>query len=671
LLQVARGFGLEGKGYACDLAHLPSLKLPVIVHMVFNHFAVLEEYTPQRVLLADPGLGRHWLPMAEFSKQYTGVVLSFAPGPDFARRARAGPAAWRVYAGSLRRVPGVAGLLAQVLIATLLVQLLTLAGPLLLALLVDRVLPTRRADLLAIAALALLLLSLARLVATYLRAVLLVYLRERLDLLLMPALFRHILSLPYTFFQRQGRDALAWQVQQSSALREALNVQTLALLFDGLTLLLYGATIFAFSPLLGLIALTLLTGQLAALLLSYRPLIVLAHEERDARLAEAAYLLRVVRDMESVKVTGAEESFFAYWRNLLHKHLNVQLAHSQTRTLYELLTTGFASLGPVLLLLVGMQQVHTGRLTLGVTLALNLTAYLMFRPLADLIGHIRTLQGIVANVQRLNATLAAVPEQVGDAVRPAPVLTGRLALEQVSFRYNPTAPWVLRDVSLQVEPGQKVAIVGAGGAGKSTLIKLLLGFYAPTEGCIRYDGQALTDLDLPSVRRQLGVSLQGAGIMHQTLRYNIALGRNDVPMAQVRAAARLALIDDDIMRLPQGYKTFAGENGANVSGGQRQRLLLARAFLQRAPILLLDEATSALDSLTERQVEANLRQMGSTRIVVTHRLATVRDADQIIVMHDGEVAERGRHDDLMAAEGRYAAFVREGRAGEDGAAPAS
>lgn len=204
-----------------------------------------------------------------------------------------------------------------------------------------------------------------------------------------------------------------------------------------------------------------------------------------------------------------------------------------------------------------------------------------------------------------------------------------------------------------------MAVVGPSGAGKSTLLKLLLGFYPPTEGRILYDGLALAELDLPSVRRQLGVVAQGAGIMNETLRYNIEIGQKGVGMDKVRAAARLAEIDDDIMRLPQGYKTYAGENGANLSGGQRQRLLLARAFLHRPAILLLDEATSALDALTERRIEANLKALGSTRIVITHRLDTIEDADEILVLDEGRVAERGRHAELLARGRLYGALARQ------------
>ncbi len=657
LLEVARTFGLEGKGYAREPALLHELTLPVIVHMGFNHFAVLEQWTPQRVRLADPGQGRRWMEMGAFSKRFTGVALAFEPGPAFQKSPRPGPSPWRAYAAALLKAPGVVGLLARVVAATLAAQALTLAFPLTLKLLVDGVLGRHRADLLELAALALLLLSLGRLVATYLRSVLLILLRERLDLLLTPALFRHILSLPYTFFQRRGRDSLVMQVQHSDALREALNVRTLAILLDSLTLVVSGLIVLVVSPVLGLVTLAALGLQAAWLAASYRPLDVLAQQERDAALEEFAYLLRTIGDMESVKVTGAEEPIFSHWRNLLHKRLNLTLAHGHKRALFELVDTSFGVLGPAILLLVGSREVLAGQLSLGTMLALILVAYSMFNPLSALIAGVRTLQQIAVNLYRLSDTLAARPEQDGAAVRPAPTLSGLVELDDVSFRYNPTAPPVLHNVSLRVEPGQKVAVVGPSGAGKSTLVKLLLGFYAPSEGRILYDGLSLAALDLPSVRRQLGVVAQGAGIMNQTLRYNIELGQREVGMERVRAVARLAELDDDIMRLPQGYKTYAGENGANLSGGQRQRLLLARAFLHRPPILLLDEATSALDALTERRIEANLKALGATRIVVTHRLDIVEDADEILVLDEGRVAERGRHAELMARQGLYSTMV--------------
>ncbi len=657
LLEVARTFGLEGKGYAREPGLLHELTLPVIVHMGFNHFAVLEQWTPRRVRLADPGQGRRWMEMGAFSKRFTGVALAFEPGPAFQKSPRPGPSPWRAYAAALLKAPGVVGLLARVVAATLAAQALTLAFPLTLKLLVDGVLGRHRADLLGLAAQALLLLSLGRLVATYLRSVLLILLRERLDLLLTPALFRHILSLPYTFFQRRGRDSLVMQVQHSDALREALNVRTLAILLDSLTLVVSGLIVLVVSPVLGLVTLAALGLQAAWLAASYRLLDVLAQQERDAALEEFAYLLRTIGDMESVKVTGAEEPIFGHWRNLLHKRLNRTLAHGHKRALFELVDTSFGVLGPAILLLVGSREVLAGQLSLGTMLALILVAYSMFSPLGALIAGTRTLQQIAVNLYRLSDTLAAQPEQDGAAVRRAPTLSGLVELDDVSFRYNSTAPPALRKVSLRVEPGQKVAVVGPSGAGKSTLVKLLLCFYAPTEGRILYDGLALAELDLPSVRRQLGVVAQGAGIMNQTLRYNIELGQREVGMERVRAVARLAELDDDIMRLPQGYKTYAGENGSNLSGGQRQRLLLARAFLHRPPILLLDEATSALDALTERRIEANLKALGATRIVVTHRLDIVEDADEILVLDEGRVAERGRHAELMARQGLYSTMV--------------
>ncbi len=662
LLEVARAFGLEGKGYARELDRLRELRLPAIVHLGFNHFAVLEQWTPRRVRLADPGQGRRWMEMGEFGKRYTGVALAFEPGPAFQTSPRRGPSPWRTYAASLFRAPGVVPLLAQVAAATLVAQLLALAFPLVLKLLVDGVLGARRPDLLglaALAALALLPLTLARLAGTYLRSVLLVLLRERLDLLLTPALFQHILSLPYTFFQRRGRDSLVMQVQQGDALREALNARTLTILLDSLTLLVSALIVFVVSPLLGLVTLALLGLQAAWLAASYRPLDVLAQQERDAALEEFVYLLRTVGDMESVKVTGAEEYIFGHWLNLLHKRLNLTLAHGHKRALSELIDTSVAPMGAAILLLLGSREILAGHLSPGTMLALVLVAYSLFDPLAALIASVRTPQQIAVHLYRLSDTLAAQPEQDRAAVRPAPPLSGRLELEDVSFRYNPTAPPALQGVSLRVEPGQKVAVVGPSGAGKSTLLKLLLGFYQPTEGRILYDGLALAELDLPSVRRQLGVVAQGAGIMNETLRYNIEIGQKGVGMDKVRAAARLAEIDDDIMRLPQGYKTYAGENGANLSGGQRQRLLLARAFLHRPAILLLDEATSALDALTERRIEANLKALGSTRIVITHRLDTIEDADGILVLDEGRVAERGRHAELLARGRLYGALARQ------------
>jgi ABC-type bacteriocin/lantibiotic exporter with double-glycine peptidase domain len=288
-------------------------------------------------------------------------------------------------------------------------------------------------------------------------------------------------------------------------------------------------------------------------------------------------------------------------------------------------------------------------------LAANSVALLFLTPLSSLVGSVQRLQLAGAHLERIADVMEAEPEKGGET--PVERLRGDITLSGVSFRYSADAPEVLRDVSLSIRAGQKVAIVGRSGSGKTTLGHLLLRLYQPTAGTIAYDGRDAATLDLSTLRRQFGVVMQEPFLFSGSVRQNIALHAPDASLDRVREAARLAAIDDEIEALSMGYETWLAEDASTISGGQRQRLALARALLARPIILLLDEATSHLDPLTEQQLEANLSGLRCTRVVIAHRLSTVRDADLIVVLDAGRVVETGTHDELLACGGQYAALV--------------
>jgi ABC-type bacteriocin/lantibiotic exporter with double-glycine peptidase domain len=251
----------------------------------------------------------------------------------------------------------------------------------------------------------------------------------------------------------------------------------------------------------------------------------------------------------------------------------------------------------------------------------------------------------------------SAPEQDRSKVSRAEPLTGEIELENVSFSYGPLTPAGVRDISVKIAPGQKIAIVGRSGAGKSTLAKLMMGLYHPSSGRILYDGHDLAGLDLRSVRQQCGIVTQRSFLFGSTIRENIALKDPSIPMAEVIEAAKLACIYDDILAMPMGYETMLIDGGGSLSGGQRQRVALARALVSQPVILLLDEATSELDTVTESQVHRNLAGLHCTRIVIAHRLSTIRDADLILMVDKGAIVERGSHEELLAKDGHYAALV--------------
>ncbi|MEO1368770.1 MAG: ATP-binding cassette domain-containing protein, partial [Acidobacteriota bacterium] len=278
-------------------------------------------------------------------------------------------------------------------------------------------------------------------------------------------------------------------------------------------------------------------------------------------------------------------------------------------------------------------------------------------PLSTLVTRAFELQHLAGTLERLNEVFDAPLERPPGAAAPPTPLSGGLEVRGVSFRYDRAAPEAVKNVSLRVEPGGLVAIVGRSGSGKSTLGALIFGLYPPSEGSILYDGLDLADLDVDRVRRQLGIVTQRAYLFGSSIRANIALNDPDAPLERIVDAARRASIHDDIAALPMGYETVLADGGATLSGGQRQRLAIARAILPRPRLLLLDEATSALDTVTEERIHAELKRLHCTRIVIAHRLSTVVDADQILVMENGRLVEAGRHAALVARGGPYAALV--------------
>jgi ABC-type bacteriocin/lantibiotic exporter with double-glycine peptidase domain len=291
-------------------------------------------------------------------------------------------------------------------------------------------------------------------------------------------------------------------------------------------------------------------------------------------------------------------------------------------------------------------------------LALNALATAFLSPLASLVSSGQRLQVVQSHLERVADVLDAQPEQDIQRVQQPPRLTGRIELERVSFRYDANSPLVLKDITLRIEAGQKIAIVGRTGSGKSTLGRLLLGLCLPTQGDISYDGIPLRFLNYQAVRAQFGVVIQDAAIFSGSVRENIALNAPDISMERVIKTAQMAAVHEDVMHMPMGYETYVSEGGSALSGGQRQRLAIARALAHAPAILLLDEATSSLDVITERRVEYNLRKLGCTQIIIAHRLSTVRNADRILVIDNGTLVEQGTHQELIKQDKYYARLIR-------------
>ncbi len=655
LLDAATDLGLRARGVTIhdvdDLRHLPPAS---ILHWDFKHFVVLESVTGKTAVVVDPMDGRRTVSQPELRRSFTGVALTFEPGQDFEPgKSRAGGGTGRFVRELLSRSVNIK----RIVVVSLVLQLLALALPVATGLIVDRVVPRHDVDLLAILLAGMVALLAFRWIASLVRAFLLLQLRTELDAKITLEFLDHLVDLPYAFFQSRSTGDLVMRLNSNAVVRETLTGGALSALLDGSLVVLYLCVLFIVSPPLGLLVLALGGLRLALFAITRRRHRDLMSAALSAQARSRGFQVQMLGGIETLKAAGAEKRAVEQWSDLFVEELNVTVSQGRLRAFYDTLLDLLATGSPLAVLLFGTYQVLTGQLSLGSMLALNALAIGFLVPLSALIETAFQFEMLRSYVARIDDVLMTAKEQPPGEVRATPRLEGRLSLENVSFRYGPESPLVAEEISIDVPAGSFVALVGPSGAGKTTLAHLMMGLYRPTEGRVLIDGQDLTALDLRAARRQLGVVIQSPYLFGTSIRQSIALADPTLSLERVIEAARLARIHDEIEAMPMGYETPLGDGGTGLSGGQRQRIALARALATRPAVLLLDEATSSLDAACERQIHHELDRYQGTRIVIAHRLSTVRSADRIVVVDQGRIVESGTYRQLLDAGGSFASLV--------------
>jgi ABC-type bacteriocin/lantibiotic exporter with double-glycine peptidase domain len=545
-----------------------------------------------------------------------------------------------------------------VVVTSFLLQALALAAPAFSGAIIDRVVPRADYHLLTVLCCGFAAAVLFGAMASLVRAHLLLQLRTYVDVRLAVRFVEHLMTLPFAFFQQRAQGDLLMRLSSNSAIREILTSGVASGLIDGTLVFLYLIVIMIVNPAVGAAVLALGVTQIVVLVTTRVRQRELMAESLQTQARTQSYQFEMLSGIATLKSMGAEQHAIDHWMNLFVNTTNVSLERGRLAATVEAVMSTVRQLSPLVVLATGTVMVLDGAMSLGTAVALNALSAGFLGPLSNLVATAGQFQLLGAYVERIRDVLLVEPEQDGSQVVEAGDLKGRIEVQNLSFRYGPAAPLALKDVSVTIQPGQFVAIVGPSGSGKSTLASIILALYKPTEGRVLFDGRDIAGLNLGSLRRQLGIVLQKSQMFSGSLRSNIALGEPGASLEAVAEAARAAQLYDDVTGMPLGFDTILGENWGTVSGGQAQRVSLARALLRKPAILLLDEATSALDAVTELKVQQALEKLECTRIVIAHRLSTIAKADLILVMVDGRIVERGRHDDLVAHGGQYSALVR-------------
>ncbi|WP_408022795.1 NHLP family bacteriocin export ABC transporter peptidase/permease/ATPase subunit [Streptacidiphilus fuscans] len=662
VLKAARGYGLTAKGMQMEPAALAQLQPPSVLFWEFNHFVVYDgmgrRFGRPGVRINDPARGRRFVSMEDFDTSFTGVVLTMEPGPDFRRGGRK-PG----FGGAVPlRLRGLSGPMFAALLTSFLLVVIGVVTPALSRTFIDAFLIGRQASLLPILLASMAAALVLTLVLTSLQQANLLRARMISSTLSSARFLRHLLRLPVGFFAQRSPADLVQRLQSNDSVAETLARDLAGAGVDAVVVVVYAVLLWSYDPQLTLLGVLIALLNVVALRVVVRVRASGVQKLRvdSARLTTTSF--SGIQLIETMKATGGENGWFRRWAGQHASTLDGQQRLGVPSAVLAVVAPTLAAVNSALILLLGGLRAVDGQISIGLLVAFQALITSFTAPVTRLNGVAGRVQDFAADVARLKDVENYPVDPVFSRREAGPDsrrLSGHLTLEDVTFGYSPLDDALLTDFSLTVGPGRQVALVGGSGSGKSTVSRLIAGLYEPWEGEIRIDGRRLTEIPRGALSASVSFVDQDVFLFEGTVRDNVALWDPSITDEAVTAALRDAAVLDVVSRRPGGLRSRVEQDGRNFSGGQRQRLELARALVRDPSILVLDEVTSALDAETEQQIIDNLRRRGCACVVIAHRLSTVRDSDEILVLDHGRVVERGRHEQLVAVGGPYAQLVRE------------
>ena len=660
ILKAARQYGLKAKGFSKRPEDLPSLRLPVVVFWNFNHFVVVEGFARGRVYLNDPGMGPRVVSQAEFEEGFTGVVLVFEPGPEFKR----GGAKRGLWAPLRSRLQGSGVGLSYVVLASLALAIVGLIIPIFAKVFVDYILVANFRDWVFPLLAGMAITAVLRAALTWLQRYYLLRLSTKLSVVSSYQFFRHLLRLPMEFFTQRYGGEVGARMELNDRVAQLLSGELSVNLLNVLMIVLYVALMFYFDVLLTLVGLFIAALNFAALTYVSRwrkDINVRLLQERGKMMGASMAGLQAI---ESMKASGGESDFFSRWSGGLAK----VIVSSQKMQVYSqglgTVPAFLSTIAAVAILGVGAVRIMDGHMTIGTLVAFQALMLGFMGPVNQLVVLGSSLQEVEGELNRLDDVLRypvdtdlEVPETSAVLFEASPKLSGQLELRDVTFGYSRLDPPLIKEFNLRLEPGARIALVGSTASGKSTVAKIISGLYRPWSGEILLDGLPRDQIPRRVIANSLAMVDQEFFFYEGTVREVLTMWDTTVPEEHIIQAAKDACIHEDIAARAGGYDSIVEEGGRNFSSGQRQRLEIARALVGNPGIVVLDEATSALDAVTEEQIDENLRRRGCTCVIVAHRLSTIRDCDEIIVLDRGTVAQRGTHETLQGVRGLYRELI--------------
>ena len=655
ILQAARNYGLDAKGFRMSPEALEG-KQPAIIHWNFEHFVVFRGFDRKgRACINDPGIGPVKWPMEEFRKHYTGVCLTFEPTEKFEK----GGQQTSILSYMKKNLNGVSEAFWLTFSFALMGAFVALLSPLFTRIFLDEILSGKNADwvkwfFIGMGALAVFQFFVVLLQSRYTKRVAgALALKSNKDYL------RHLLRLPMSYFAMRHVGDLQQRMHLNQEITNSL-IEVLAPQVINIGLLvLYLFLMFSYSFWLTIIGFVAAGVNLAIVhyFANLRINLIRSMEQSEGQYFSAT--ISCIDNMESIKAAGAETGFFKYWSGLWAHKFNVNANADKQQAQVALLPVMANALCSVAVLVLGAYLILQGDLTVGMLMAFQGFMGSFLAPVNELVNGSQKIVEMRSQMERVEDVMK-YPEDHRDSEKE--ILQGKLGglleMKHVTFGYSPIQPPLIEDFNLRVEPGHSVALVGPSGCGKSTLAKLISGLYKPWSGEILFDGRPIESIPNEELTNSVAVIDQNVVLFDDTIAQNIRMWDPSIEDFTLMMACNDAEIRADIVSRPEGFDTKIVKGGQNFSGGQRQRFEIATALAREPIVLIMDEATSALDPKTEDEVMKRIRSMGPTQIIVAHRLSTIRDCDEIIVMDQGKILQRGRHEELMAQEGFYQKLMK-------------